>query len=127
DGVDALPPPCPHRRADVVNRTHAAPLEPRLEAEIEIGRIHTDEQRSLSRAQPSIYLATDAHELRNVAQYLDDAADGELFQRIPQLAAGGFHPWAPDACETHARGPLDYSAYELRAESIARRLAGHDA
>ena len=61
------------------------------------------------------------------AEDLDEAAYGELLDRIPRLAALGLHLRARDAREANAGMPRANRADQRRGERIARRLARDDA
>jgi hypothetical protein len=74
-----------------VHGAHAAPLELALEPEVEIGRVDTDEQRHAFGEQPSPERATNAKQLGQMRDHLDEAAHGELLEREPGFAAGRFH------------------------------------
>jgi len=106
---------------------HALPLEAALEAEIELGRVDADEQRSPRCAQPAIHVAPDAHELGQMPDHFNDAAHREAFLRMPRLAASAFHARTRNAGEAHAGNAFAHCGDQLRAERVARRLAGDDA
>src|SRR5207237_4731083 len=91
DGLDALAAPRPHRRADIVDRAHAARLEARFQPEVEVGSVYAYEQRCLDCGEAAQRLAADPEKLRKVRQHFDVSAQRELRQRIPDLAPGALH------------------------------------
>ena len=66
-------------------------------------------------------------QLGDVRQHLDEAAQRELVERIPELAAGAFHARTADADEAHLRQAFAHGADQLRAQRVAGSLAGDDA
>ena len=83
---------------------HAAALEPRLEAEVEVRRVDADEQRhALAATRRDASARRMRDELGQVADDLDEAAHRQRLQRVPRLAAGRLHPRSGDADEAHAR------------------------
>ncbi len=106
---------------------NTAPLELRLESEIELGRVDADEQRHARAQQPRAKVAADANQLGDVPEHLDEAAHGELLDRIPRLAALGLHLRTRDASEANAGMPRADRTDQRRGERIARRLARDDA
>ena len=83
DLVHAPGTPGPDRRTDELDRLDAAGLEPRLESEIEVGRIDADEGVGWIAQQSLGELVADARDPAVVAQHLGVAAHGELVARPP--------------------------------------------
>jgi hypothetical protein len=126
-GIDPFATPRPHRRADVVNRTYALALEPTLEPQVEIRRIDADEQWRTGLSQTAEYVAADADKLGDARKDLDEPTQGELFQRVPQIASRARHARAADPRKTGLRDLCADSADELCAKRVTRGLAGDDA
>src|SRR6185503_21292785 len=103
DLADAAPAPRPDRRADVVDRGHARPLELHLQVEVEIRRVHADEKRGRLVEEMRGEAAPYPADLPVVTDDLDVAADRELVEGIEHFHAGGAHFPPADADEAHAR------------------------
>jgi len=73
-GIDALAPPRPHRRAHIVDRADASPLQSRLEAEVEVRRVHADEQPHTFAPQPAVESTANSEELGHARENLDVTA-----------------------------------------------------
>ena len=98
--------PGPHCRADEVNGFDASSFEVSLKVEVEIRRIHTDENIwALAMAwmeQTFFQLLAYADDLAVMAQYFDIAAYGQFLTGPPGLKAALGHVRATDACRGHA-------------------------
>ena len=127
DFVDALAAPRPDRRADVVDGGNAVLFENELQIEVEVRRVHRDEQvRAVGQeifAQP----AADADDLAIVAQHLDVAAHRQLFHREQDFHADGLHPGATDANELYFGARLFQRGHQVAAQQVAGGFARDDA
>src|SRR3989338_5372651 len=127
DLVDTLAAPRPDRRADVMDGGDAACLEREFQIEIEIRRVHRDEQvRAISQkilAQP----AADADDLAIMAQYFDIAAHRQLFHREQYVHPGGLHLRAADTDELDIGAHFLKGCHQVAAKQIAGGFARDDA
>ena len=110
-----------------MHRADAAGLQARFEIEVEIGRVHADEEIGLGRQQPLGELVADAGQLAIVAQHLDVAAHRQLVVRPPGLEALRGHLRPADALRREIRPARTQAAEQQAGEQIARGLAGHHA
>jgi hypothetical protein len=124
DFVDPFLAPHPDRRADVVHGGNAPRLQLRLERQVEIGRVDADERARRVSPQMLRKPAPDGDDFGQVAQHLNVAAHGQLFEGEKHFQARSFHARAADAGEAKGRVEFAQGADQFAAEQVARRLAG---
>jgi glucose/arabinose dehydrogenase len=127
DLANAPPAPGPDRGADVVDGGNSSVLEAPLQAEVEARRIDADEEIGPRLQQLPSELSPDRHDLAQMAEQLRVAANRELVHRVAGLESLVRHPRTADAGAFERRAARLEGADEMRAEKIARGLAGHHA
>ena len=127
DAPHAPAPPSPHRRAHVVDRRDAGVLQLALQAQVEVGRVHADEEIGPLAQHAFGEAAPDAHDLAIVAQGLGVAAHRELLHREVRREALGRHARAADAGELHRGRACFQRRDEVRGQQVPRGFAGHHA
>jgi hypothetical protein len=123
---DPFAPPGPDRRADEVHGPDAAGAQLLLESEVEIRRIHPDENRWPQCNGPSLQFAPQAQQPRQVTQDLDIAAHRDFAHMGPGIEPLGDHPVPTDTAAHQRRLTAAQFAHDLRGEQIARRLASDE-
>ena len=126
DFFDAVCPPRPDGRADEVNRLDALGLECRLQIEVEVRRVDTNEDvgpRPGSAEKPFLQLLTDGGNLTVMPQDLDISAHGKLFARPPGLETAALHLLSADTARPHSWPALVQAVKQQACEQVAGSFA----
>ena len=126
DLVDTPPTPSPNRGADKVNRLDACGLQPRLQTQIEIRRIHTHEHIRPLFQQTVAQLTSDTVDFAKTAHHFHvEAMHSQLLIGPPGLKTMGGHVWPANTLSRQGGPTSFHPAQQQAGQQVPGGLAGH--
>ena len=126
DLVDTLSAPRPYRRAGVMDGGNAMLFERELQAEIEVGRVHTDKHIRTVGQKIFAQLAAYAKDLAEMFEDFDVAVHREFFHGEQHFHSSRLHLGSPDADELQIGANRLQGGDQMAAEHIPRCFARDD-
>ena len=118
--------PSPDGRADKVHGGDALCLERRLQAQVEVGRIHANKDAGALAQQTFAQLFANAQQPGHALEYFDAiAVYGQTFAGPMGLEPAQGHLWAANATGLKVRPARTQSVQHQAGEQVAGGLAGH--
>src|SRR5690606_27356544 len=117
--------PGPDRGADVVHGADAGLPELAFQAQVEVGRVHADEDIRLPLQQPATQAGAQAQQARQVLEHFRHAHYRQFRAVVPGVEAFGAQHRPADAGELRVRETVPQLAYQAGGQQIARGLASH--
>ena len=126
DATDPPLAPRPDLRAHVLHGLDARRAQPRAQAEVELGRVDTDEDVGPPGREFAAQAAAQPQQPRQVPEHFRKAHDREFMRVGERLATRGPHGRSAHPTHGKARATRAQLSDQRRPELVARSLAGHD-